>query len=49
MVKIKMQIAETPEARNFASVEARPACWKSRGAYCPMIRPRPIEEQVKDD
>ena len=33
MVKAKIQIAETPEARKVASEEFRPACWKRRGAY----------------
>ena len=33
MVTPNMTIAETPEARNEASEEARPACAKSRGAY----------------
>ena len=33
MVTLNMTIAETPEARNEASEEARPACAKRRGAY----------------
>jgi len=33
MVTAKITRAETPEARNFDSLDARPACWKRMGAY----------------
>ena len=34
MVAVKMRIAETPDARKEDWEDARPACWKRRGAYC---------------
>jgi hypothetical protein len=33
IVTPKITRAETPEARNLAELEARPACWKRMGAY----------------
>lgn len=42
MVVTKIRIADTPEARKDAFEVDRPACWKSRGAYCrKMLSPVP--------